>query len=109
MCRMRELLRRNHKGSQERGRLRQRAGGELAVHDQAGACAGGREGCRPTEIGGWWTLAERRITGSFTLLKSSLGVKSFTGARHSVSDLREESPCPCSVKFWLLPRSFSLY
>lgn len=25
--------------------------GRLAVHDQAGACAGGREGCRPTNQG----------------------------------------------------------
>ena len=43
----RELLRRDHEGSQERGAFASASWGELAVHDQAGACAGGREGCRP--------------------------------------------------------------
>jgi hypothetical protein len=47
-----ELLRRGTRARGRRGRLRQRpGGGGVAVRDEAGTCAGGREGCCPTAGG----------------------------------------------------------
>ena len=118
----------HHGGSGDggaRGRVRGRAraapaqprglAGEGAF---ASASLGGSRRPRPgRSLCGWagglpshgrWGLVDshrKAYNGLVSLLKSSPAVKSFTGTRHRISDLKEESECPCSAKSWLQPPS----